>query len=147
MSYYYTGCGCEPTYKTCDTSLDFIDNGSMSNYEKMCFIIDELEKVNGLLNDFQSSIDEIDNFQDDLDLKEDSINISNSRKLSPNGDFTGTITGKSQESVFADIDDALSLTEDLIESINNRESIGLIYDGGSYLDTEPPTNILDGGVY
>ena len=48
MSYYYSGCNTK--YKACDTSLDFIDDGSMSNYEKMCFIIAELKKLTEIVN-------------------------------------------------------------------------------------------------
>lgn len=82
-----------------------------------------------------------------IEGKEDSDNITNNRKLSPNGNFTGMLNGKSIFSVLADINDSLSLAKTIIDMVNNRESIGTIFDGGFFIDTEPSTFTIEGGLF
>lgn len=76
-----------------------------------------------------------------------SENITNERKLSPVGDFTGTIRGRTTLQVLSDISDSLSLSHTLINLVNDRESIGTIYDGGYFLETEPPIISIEGGLF
>lgn len=79
--------------------------------------------------------------------KEDSDNITKKRLLSPTGNFTGTLLGRTLAAVFADIADSLSLVKTLIAMVNSRESIGTIYDGGTFLETDPPTITIEGGLF
>jgi len=79
--------------------------------------------------------------------KENSDDITNKRKLSSIGDFTGTLSSHTQASLFSDINNALSLCQTIIDMVNDRESIGTIYDGGNYVDTIPPTITIEGGLY
>lgn len=90
-------------------------------------------------------IDHVNGVQADIDSRERSENITRNRKLSPEGDFTGTIRGRSTVLVLGDIKDSLSLSETIIEMINARESIGGIYDGGLFGDTY--SNEIDGGMF
>lgn len=134
MSYYYRGCGTK--YKACDTSLDFIDDGSMSNYEKMCFIIGQLKILTEI----------VEGFEDELNAKEDSINITDNRKLSETGDFTGTICGEDACKTIIQIDDNKTTIEDIAFKIDNKISIEFIVDGGIYPFTGDPNIEIDGGV-
>ncbi len=82
-----------------------------------------------------------------IQSKEDSANITMNRKLSPSGNFTGNLNGKSILAVFADIADSLTLSKEIISMINNRESIGSIYDGGTFINSVPPTITIEGGLF
>lgn len=79
--------------------------------------------------------------------KEDSENITVNRKLSSLGNFSGTLLGRTILSIFTDINNALSLSQTIIDMVNDRESIGTIYDGGSFLETDPPTITIEGGLF
>jgi hypothetical protein len=145
----------------------FIFDGSMSIYELVLKAIEKVnetvdyvlgleKKVDANYKTLDSKIDKnyktldtkIDKNYVDLNTrKENSIDITTKRKLSPSGDFTGTLTGFTQVKVFSDINNALSLSQTLIDMVNDRESIGTIYDGGNYVDTEPPTITIEGGLY
>lgn len=84
---------------------------------------------------------------DKIKGKEDAINLTVNRKLSPTGDFTGTIASKSISKIFGDIADSLTLAKTLIAMVNNRESIGTIFDGGNFTDTVPATITIEGGLF
>lgn len=130
----YTG---KPCYKPCNTNLDFIDNGAMSNYEKMCYIISQLKILTDLVNSFESKIT----------LKEDSVNITNNRKLSETGDFTGTWFGETKISIDSRINNIDSTYQGLIDLINGLTNLNIeIIDGQFFLSTEPITEI-DAGSF
>jgi hypothetical protein len=95
----------------------------------------------------QRTLDSIFRILDDEPLKEYSADITNKRKLSPTGDFTGTLRQRTLDAIFADINNSLSLCNTLIDMVNHRESIGTIYDGGPFLDVEPPVITIEGGLF
>jgi hypothetical protein len=72
--------------------------------------------------------------------------ITTSRRLSPTGNFTGDLNGKPVINVLGDITNALSLCQTLIGLVNDRESIGTIYDGGLF-DGSPIVNTIEGGLF
>ena len=105
---------------------------------------------------------------------ETKTNVTDNRKLSENGNFTGTLDSRSLSSIFTDIDkklyidgdllgtwfgdshdkivgdiaNSLLLSQTMIDAINARESIGLIYDGKQFpYDDMILTTIIDGGVF
>lgn len=157
IEFYTDGQCCRPTVKISDT-------GSMSTYQKLCYVLDKIEEV----------IEYSNGLQDEIDLKEYSSNITNIRKLSENGDFTGLINGISvteilsdiakklyidgdflgtwegdtHEKIIGDIANSLLLSQTMIDAINARESIGLIYDGKQFpYDDVDIITIIDGGVF
>jgi hypothetical protein len=92
-------------------------------------------------------IDLANTVDDKIALKEDSSKITLMRKLSESGVFTGWLSNKSVAQVLTDIQDTLSLAKTIIDMVNNRESIGTIYDGGVFLETDPPTFDIEGGLF
>lgn len=130
------------------TAWNFIYEGSLSIYELLMKVIVKMDEVIDYVNKMQSQIDSFSKtFLNLLAKKEDSSNITNNRKLSAKGDFTGTLMGRTLMSIFADIRDSLSLCKTLIDMVNHRESIGTIYDGGFFVETTPPTFIIEGGLF
>lgn len=103
------------------------------------------ESVTSVLANIDSIESNIDVVESNVALKENSLNITNIRKLDNTGNFTGKINGKTTTQVLADIDSSLSLANTLISLVNARESIGTIYDGGSFSETSTPT--IEGGTF
>jgi hypothetical protein len=117
--------------------LPEVFDDSLSYYEAVTKL---MAKINSVAAEFNNMITEVNK-------KEYSTDITTRRKLSPTGNFTGTINGKTILSIFADINDSLSLSQTIIDMINARESIGSIYDGGSFIETVPPTITIEGGLF
>lgn len=122
-----------------------------SAFDNELTIVEKMNKTIEFMNQigisFNNVVDFMNQYDSELLSKEDKTNLTNKRKLSPNGDFSGTLLGESIFNVFSDIENSLSLSETLIEMVNNRESIGTIYDGGDFVNTEPPTITIDGGTF
>ena len=121
----------------CTTISSFVYDNSMSAYE---LILKCIEKVNELVN-FSNG------FQAKLDLKENIVDITNNRKLSETGDFTGTLYNNSKTAyeVILEIDS----NTDQIQFLTNQfadGATGLVIDGGFFLDDEINKN-YDGGVW
>lgn len=130
----------------------FVFDNSYSLYELVNTAVKKINEVIDFVNGFQSQITGLNTKFDDkvasLEArKENSIDITNNRKLSVLGNFTGTILGRTILSIFSDIDNSLSLSQTLIAMVNSRESIGTIYDGGNFVDTDPPTITIEGGLF
>lgn len=134
---YSSGCGYGEKYKSCDTSLDFIEDGSMSMYEKLCFVVQRLKEA----------LEKVDEVESKLDEKEDSINITENRKLSNDGDFTGTLANKAKTAL--QVVQGIDNNRDQIQYLTNQFSdgqTGLVIDGGFYEETGIKKN-YNGGVY
>lgn len=130
IEYYEDGLCCKPTVKITDT-------GSMSTYQKLCYVLDKIEEIVLFANGLQGQIDE----------KEDSINITKSRKLSDIGDFTGTLCNKlSACEVITQIEDNRETIYDIATKIDNKISLEYIIDGGIYPFDGIVNNEIDGGV-
>lgn len=125
----------------CQKVLPLVYDDSISYYETLCKIADSLNKC---IDQININMGDIENIKNDYVTK---IDLEENRHLSPNGDFTGTIKGKKIDCIFTAIADAISLSKTLIDDINARVSIGGVYDGGSFTDTEPPTLTIDGGTF
>ena len=118
INFYENDQGCKPTVK-------ITDNGNMSTYQKLCYIQEKMIEIIEIVNQFET----------DITNKEDSSNITNNRKLSENGDFTGTLCGKKSAcQTVSEIDN----NRDQIQFIANQFSdgqTGLVVDGGFFIET------------
>ena len=123
--------------------LPFFDRRFDFNTEELSSI----ELVGRTTQKINELIDHYNEYDDVISKKENSSNITINRKLSPTGDFSGTLAGRTIVQVLSDIKDALSLSLTIIAMVNDRESIGTIYDGGYFLDTIPPTYTIEGGLF
>jgi hypothetical protein len=129
-------------------TLPEVFDDSLSYYEAvarlMAKVNETIKGTNDLNDDLKMNVKEL---KADIAKKEYSDDITVKRKLSPLGDFSGTLLGRTIIAVFSDISNALSLCQTLIQMVNDRESIGTIYDGGNFVDTDPPTFSIEGGVF
>ena len=122
----------------CKTIYSFVYEGSLSIYELLIKVIEKLNEVIDLVNGFQS----------ELDLKECSINITNNRKLSENGDFTGTLCNNSKTAcqIVQETTDNKATIDDIRQKIDDKVSFEFIIDGGVAPFTDPPIYEIDGGI-
>jgi hypothetical protein len=118
LSYYSCG-GSGVNYKPCGLNLDFLDDGSMSMYEKMCYMV----------NLFQDALNGLDGLDEALNLKEDKTNLTNVRRLDESGNFTGTWFGQTKE----EFKDSLQL---LIDSLQNQIDALVLVDESLALEDE-----------
>ena len=124
-------------FEICRTKANnfFFGEDKLSPMELMYKLIEKVNEVIQSVNSFQGSIDG----------KEDSVNITNSRKLSPSGNFTGKWFGES----FTSIDGRIDTNEDQIDYIAQQFAdgqTGLVVDGGFFEDEGIRKN-YDGGVF
>lgn len=123
-------------YSCCDEPV-LNDTKSYSTLEKLCYLIKKVEELEVEIADAIENIDE----------KEDSINITINRKLSEIGDFTGTWFGETKTSVDLRIENGQNLYQEVIDLIESNPELNIeIIDGEFYLSTDP-IEIIDGGSY
>jgi len=126
----------------CDTSLNFIEDGSMSMFEKLCYII-EL---------FKNDIEITDELIEKVNLKEDSLNITNARLLDDNGNFTGSWNGVFYNELNVRLENSeiqIANNVDNIEYITEQfedGATGIVIDCGFFEDGDIVKN-YDGGVF
>lgn len=105
-----------------------------------------LDWVIETVKSYTSKVDELaQEIEDFSDTYETKVNITNARKLSPSGNFTGTWFGKTFTKIFGKVDD----NADMIEYLTNQFSdgrTGLVIDGGFFEETGIDKN-YDGGVF
>lgn len=120
----------------CSPTVQITDTGSMSTYQKICYL---LQKVGELVL-------KVTGFEGQLAAKEDSVNITNNRKLSPQGDFTGTLAGrKNALQVTYEIDDNREQVRYLNSQFSDGQT-GLVIDGGFFEESGIKKN-YNGGVF
>lgn len=101
-----------------------------------------IETVKSFVSKVDELAAEIVNIPKIYETKE---NITNKRKLSPTGNFTGTWQGETYTKVFGKVDN----NNDLIEYLTNQFSdgqTGLVIDGGFFEETGISRN-YNGGVF
>lgn len=129
IDFYNDGNGCRPTVKITDT-------GSMSTYQKLCYVLEKTEEI----------VEYVNGFQGQLDGKENSSNITNNRKLSENGDFTGTLCGKKSACQIPDeIDNNRQQIQYLASQFSDGQT-GYVIDGGFFQETGIKKN-YNGGYF
>lgn len=120
----------------CKPSVKITDTGSMSTYQKLCYVLQKMAEFIVIMAGFESEIA----------AKEDSVNITNNRKLSEAGDFTGTLAGrKNALQATYEIDD----NRDQIQFLSNQfadGATGLVIDGGFFDESGIKKN-YNGGYF
>lgn len=103
------------------------------------------ETFNQLADGYNDVVDYVEGYDEELKTKEDKENLTSRRKLSPTGNFTGLLNGKSIPSVFSEIQS----NEDKIQYLTSQFSdgqTGLVIDCGFFNDEEVK-KYYDGGVF
>ena len=127
-------------FTICTTKAkNYIFDQAISGYELMQKVIEKVNEVIGVVNDLD------ENITSGLESKEDSINITNSRKLDNLGNFTGTWFGDS----YSRINSLTDSNEDKIDYLTSQFSdgqTGFVVDGGFFEETGIARN-FNGGVF
>lgn len=97
-----------------------------------------VKKMNEVV-DFANTVD------GKIAAKEDSSNITNNRKLSPTGNFTGTVAGRAATMVIAGIDTNRDNVRYLASQFADGQT-GQVIDGGFFEEDFIKRN-YDGGVF
>lgn len=111
-------------------------------YEKTCYAIQLFKEGLETLDEFNNRLNALEQV---VSTKEDSINITTARKLSENGDFTGTIYGVDGMIILSNIES----NNDKIQFLTNQfedGATGLVIDCGYFGDDEINKS-YDGGVW
>ena len=109
---------------------------TLKTIEKTDEIIDNLLSLDGLV---------ASNYTDLNSRKENSVDISNNRKLSAVGNFTGTINGRQSLDVLAEVDTSTDQIAFLTGQFSDGVT-GLVIECGFFTDGEIARN-YDGGVW
>jgi len=125
----------EKIVTTCANITDYVYDKSMSGYEFMTKVMMKLNEV----------IDYVNLFSEDIDAKEDSINITNARKLSASGDFKGTWFGDNYLNISSLIDNNRDQLVYMASQFTDGQT-GFVIDGGFFLETGIDDN-YNGGVF
>jgi len=125
----------EKIVTTCANITDYVYDKSMSGYEFMTKVMMKLNEL----------IDYVNGFQEELDTKENSINITNSRLLDTQGNFTGTWFGDTYLNMSSLIDNNRDQLVYLASQFSDGQT-GFVIDGGFFIDTGIDDN-YNGGVF
>jgi hypothetical protein len=117
----------------CNPSFQF-DN-KLSVYESLCALVTYVNNTINLVNQLESG----------LAVKENSLNITNSRKLDNNGNFTGMLSGNKVSDIITLIVGNDQQIKYLVDQFETGQT-GLVIDGGYFEDEEINKN-YDGGVW
>jgi hypothetical protein len=124
----------EPMYPINDRRFEF-DREELTTIELLARLVKKMDEVISLSNTVDSKIAG----------KEDSINITNKRKLSPSGNFTGSLDGKPVSNVLTNILDNTDKLIYLADQFSDGHT-GLVVDGGFFENTAIEKN-YDGGIF
>lgn len=138
----------EKISKYCTNFKAFIYENSNSIYELLLKVLEKQDEIIDEVNDQQEQIDnnynaldtKINNNFQTLDAKkEDSVNITNNRKLSPTGDFTGTWFGDTKTNIDGLIINGQNLYQEVVDLINTSPELNIeIIDGGFFASAVVP---------
>jgi len=105
-----------------------------------------LDWVIETVKSYTSKVDELgQEIQDISDTYETKENITNSRKLSPSGNFTGKWNGKTYTEFYGEVDSNSDTLQYLVKQFSDGRT-GLVIDGGFFEETGINKN-YDGGVF
>lgn len=121
-------------YPVNDREYDF-NNDELTSLELGGLLAKRINQILDFIREWNSG----------LELRELSSDITNKRKLSPNGDFTGTLHGKSSLSLFMQLDDHEDKVNYLTSQFADGQT-GLVVDGGFFEETGIKRN-YDGGRF
>lgn len=132
--------------KYCTNFKAFIYEHSNSIYELLCKILEKQDEIIDEVNELEETVQS--NYNDLNERKEDSVNITTNRKLSENGDFTGTWFGDTKSNVDQKITEGLNNYQSLIDYLIANPQIGwIIWDSKFFTTIEPADPLLDGGLF
>ena len=129
--------------KYCTNFKAFIYENSNSIYELLLKVLEKQDEIIDEVNLQEQEI--IDNYNILNDAKENKIDITNNRKLSPTGNFTGTIQGVNSLTLVTQVDNNEDQIEYLTSQFNDGQT-GLVVNGG-FFDDAIIVNNYDGGVF
>lgn len=135
----------KPFHFWCQKVLPLVYDDSLSYYEVLCKIGAKLNEVIKTTNDLNQIIQELQKYVDDTFVTKYDLKFN--RFLDEKGHFTGYLYEYPVKCVLESIADNISLAKTLIDDVNHRQSIGTIYDGGTFTETDPPTLEVDGGEF
>jgi len=105
----------------------------------------EIQLLAKLIKTVNHIIENVNSFQGSIDGKENSVDITNKRKLSPTGNFTGSLYGQPVINVLGEIDS----NKDKLLYLTNQFSdgqTGFVIDGGFFSSTGVARN-FNGGLF
>lgn len=123
----------------CRVPGTFAKEGFMSIYEMVSALFDKSNETVDFVNEFEDDIESLEQ------RKENKSQITLQRKLSPLGDFTGSIRGKQSLQVLSEIDDNRDKNQYVISQLRDGQN-GLVVDGGFFEDEGIRKN-YDGGTF
>lgn len=123
------------------TSYPINDRNFDYNHQELTTI----QLIAKLLDTVNKIIEVTNGFDVKLLGKEDSINITNNRKLSPSGNFTGSIMGRLSSLVISEIDSNRDTLKYLINQFSDGQT-GYVIDGGFFSSTGISRN-YNGGLF
>lgn len=125
----------------CNITKNYIQEGTFSIYELLNLALQKLDEVIDYVNT------NIDSFQTQLNLKEDSSNITNSRRLDGVGNFTGTWFGETKASIDQKITDSTTTYNSLIALINSLTNFNIEVIDGKFFTTVELIEEIDAGDF
>jgi uncharacterized protein Yka (UPF0111/DUF47 family) len=136
----------EKIIRKCQNFKNFVFDESFSLYELVMKMLEKLDEIADAFADFATTVvDYVNTFQAQIDKKEDSDNITKKRRLSPSGDFTGSIHGRDTLLVLSQVDTSLDDIRELTLQFADGAT-GLVIEGGFFTDGEIQRN-YSGGVW
>ena len=129
--------------KYCTNFKAFIYENSNSIYELLLKVLEKQDEIIDEVNLQEQEI--IDNYNTLNAAKENKVDITNIRKLSPTGDFTGSIQGVNSLTLVTQVDNNEDQIEYLYSQFNDGQT-GLVVNGGFFNDAIISNN-YDGGVF
>lgn len=123
----------------CTTSKNFVFDNEFSIYE---LLLKTMEKVNEIIDNINNKDDYLLKL---INLKENSSDITNKRKLDEKGNFTGKLFGRQVQSVLANVDSNKNKIEYLTNQFSDGQT-GFVIDGGFFTEDGIKDN-YDGGVF
>lgn len=129
-----------PFSMTRSSVIKYFDD-ELSDYELKVAL---LNAFNEMSNNYESFVNTVNSL---ITGKEDSVNITNNRKLSEDGDFTGTLCNKKMtacEAVY-NIDNNRDMIKYLLDGLIDGQN-GIQIDGGFFTENDIKWN-YDGGRF
>ena len=123
----------------CNVAKNFVFDNEFSIYE---LLLKTMEKVNEIIDNINNKDDYLLKL---INLKEDSKDITNKRKLDEKGNFTGKLFGRQVQRVLASVDNSRDKINYLTNQFSDGQT-GFVIDGGFFTEDGIRDN-YNGGVF
>lgn len=121
-------------YPIFDRRFDFTTD-ELTNIETTARIIKLVNEIIDILNNWNTNLEQYEKI----------ANITNNRKLSPTGNFTGTLMGRLVSMVLASVDDSAQKIVYLANQFEDGQT-GLVIDGG-FFEADAIDKNYNGGIF